>query len=838
MATLFGALALGAFAQSDAVEREARIRVLALGDGGQGERLDALLVSDSWAERLVALEAIARSETGGVLEMVLDQVRACLDHPQPNVRAGAIRALVSGGGAESETFQAEMMGLAKDMHPLVRTAAARCGLPTVLAELVEDGDPMVRAVAHWHLMTAGPGAWREQRDAVLWGAVELADALEPLSLGGVSPELALALRASDHPDQILIEGLCVSAGLDPLMPVLLGEFCAGIDHQRVLKQRRQLAQLLGEREDLTLAKTLGLGLFEQAEAMDLDAEASLELLLEGAALCLPPKQAASVGQALDDERALIFWQTLGGRKYRWRAADLEPWLFSDRNAALRFDIALFASGQLNGPHAKEWVTLFLELVQGPAPSLRLAAFRWLSDVELDPDQEQALRDRWARLPAGARRERLRDLPRGRALPAFRADFLKLLTDEPTDASGAIELLGRFRGDAGVSEVLEEELARALGVVEGAEDTDRRRAEATATDLLQALARVNPEGSRELTRRGLQIASKNHPSTRHELGKAALAVLARGGDGRADLLGVMELGNPPRLRFEAALQGVRWQAELEPFRSTLVELFDSVDRVLQLRAVRALGRLKEVSLGGDFVRWIADPAGQQEVQVAAIEALGQCKDLEALAPLLQLASPDLRLAVVDQLCNLEGAEELLRRELEARLADGVAMPANPFEGSELLDLLRALACGGPVPQEWLGLILERPMAQAASYMTLRFRGESLPGTLSNWRPELEAFRALANNGQAPAVLAAAGEWWRLDARLLYELAHFAARDKNTSARLLSAARVALAGEQNPRSSLQVRWLRAGPGAGDPAVIERHLGRALRGLSQSQRGRLGR
>ena len=163
---------------------------------------------------------------------------------------------------------------------------------------------------------------------------------------------------------------------------------------------------------------------------------------------------------------------------------------------------------------------------------------------------------------------------------------------------------------------------------------------------------------------------------------------------------------------------------------------------------------------------------------------------------------------------------------------------PSSSPKLLDLLRALACGGPVPQEWLGLILERPMAQAASYMTLRFRGESLPGTLSNWRPELEAFRALANNGQAPAVLAAAGEWWRLDARLLYELAHFAARDKNTSARLLSAARVALAGEQNPRSSLQVRWLRAGPGAGDPAVIERHLGRALRGLSQSQRGRLGR
>jgi hypothetical protein len=47
-----------------------------------------------------------------------------------------------------------------------------------------------------------------------------------------------------------------------------------------------------------------------------------------------------------------------------------------------------------------------------------------------------------------------------------------------------------------------------------------------------------------------------------------------------------------------------------------------------------------------------------------------------------------------------------------------------------------------------------------------------------------------------------------------------------------------GEQNPRTSLRVRWLQAGVGAGDALVIERHLAQALRALSQSQRGRLQR
>ncbi len=831
-------LALLAPIQSGPIEREARIRALALGEGDQQERLEELLVSDSWPERLVALEALARCETSGLLGPVLDEVRACLVYSQPNVRAGAIKALVRAGLAGS--LQVDMLRLAGDVHPLVRMAAARCDLPGVLAVLVGDSDPQVAAVARWRLMVAGPEAWEQQLDAVLWGTVDLVSVLEPLALGGVSPQLAQALRASDHPEKVLIEGLCASSGLDPDIHVLLAGFCEGIESRRVLLQRREVARLLGAREDSELGRALGVGLLERARSIDLDGdvEDQLDLLLEGAALCLSPREAALLGRELDDERALILWQTLGGRRHRWRAADLAPWLHSERDSALRFDIALFASGQLDGPHGKEWVELFLELVHDQAPGLRLAAFRWLSDAKLDGEQEQALRNRWAGLPQAVRWERLRDLPRNRALPTFRDDLLGLLVAQSSGVTGAIELLSRFRGDAEVSAALEGELASALDQVADASDEERRRTEASATDLLQALARVDPGRGRALARRGLELASEEHPTTRHELGKAALVVLARSEAGRADLVCAMGKGVPRRVQFEAALQGVKHMSEPREFADSLVALFDRVDQVLQLRAVRALESLEGEFLSAHFVQWITDERGQQEVQVAAIEALGQRAALAELAPLLQVASPDLRLAVVDQLCNLEGAGAVLRGEIERRLVGGNAMPKDSFEAAELLDLLRALACHGPLSAQRLELILERPMARAEAELTLRFRGEGLPGILSTWRPELEAFRVLAKNGQGDQVLAAAGEWWRMDARLLYELAHFGAKDRDVSARLLSAARVALMGEQNPRTSLQVRWLRAGMGAGDALVIERHLGQALRALSQSQRGRLQR
>lgn len=836
---LLGLCSVG-WTQSLSIEREVRIRALALGEGGQHEQLGALLASDSWGERVVALEALARGESAGLLEPVMESVRACLVHPQPNVRAQAICALVRGGALESLSFGNEVSVWAQDPHPLVRMAAARSDLPPILFQLTADSDPRVAAVARWRLMAGGPAGWREQRDAILWGTVELVDVLEPLTLGGVAPELAEALRASELPQRTLIEGLCVWAGLDPQIDALLEGFCEGLGDRPVLLQRREVARLLGERPDPALGQTLGVGLLERARGMELDGEweAQLDLALEGAALCMVPAEAARLGQELDDDRALIFWQTLGGRRVAWRAAELKPWLLSERDAALRFDIALFASGQLNGPHQEEWVQLFLHLVQDSTPGLRLAAFRWLSDADLTGPQEQALRDRWAGLPGAVRRERLRDLPRNRPMTPFREDLLDLLGERHTEARGAIELLARFKGDLGVAKILEAELAVALGLVDQAEASELRARESGATDLLQALARVDPTRAIEPARRALALASQAHSTTRHELGKAAISALSRDPACRVDLEQALAPGVPRRLRFEAALQGVRYQKDPLDFGLDLARLFGEVDSVLQLRAVRGLARLDADFFSTRFVNWISDPGGHQEVQVAAIEALGKRGALAELTPLLQVPSPDLRLAVVDQLCNLAGSMDVLRAEVIKRLGELRTLPPDPYAAGEILDLLRALACRGPLPTEWLRLILERPMASAGTDLVLRFRGESLPGVLSTWRPELEAFRALAQMGQAEEVLAAAGEWWSMDARLLYELAHFSRGDKSVSGRLLSAARISLAGEQDPRSSLQVRWLRAGPGTGDPRVIKRHLAQTLRGLSLSQRGRLGR
>ena len=224
--------------------------------------------------------------------------------------------------------------------------------------------------------------------------------------------------------------------------------------------------------------------------------------------------------------------------------------------------------------------------------------------------------------------------------------------------------------------------------------------------------------------------------------------------------------------------------------------------------------------------------------AAPEVLAEHGQVGALSRALQGEDFELRLTALDRLAGLEGGAELLRRALEQRLTSKPFGGMDEFEGSEVLDLVRALAQHGPVPDPLLRLVLARPGAAARGDLAARFAAGSLPSPASRWRAELEAFSALAATGQARAVLETSGAWWALDARLLRELAWLARADTVLAGELLTAARAGLRGEADADPTLLASWWEAGRGAAESEVHEARRFAALQRLGRLQRARLPR
>ena len=805
--------------QGDAASRESWVRAAALGRIPEAEVLAAFDAED-WVVRSAAADALGRAEQRPSDTLLAALSRAASDAHE-GVREPAIRAALGWG-----LTLAERGGGDDEISPAVRLVWAHNGGLEAVARRALDDDPQVATAARWRLFAWGPEAVGQQI-AVLRAGAPVEPLLEPLALGGVHPDLPEALEGTL--DLAVLHGLRARAGTRYPVLELAWRFEVGADGEDVRNEREEVARLAGE--------PLGRALLARLAG---DRERRLHptvrrFLLECAAAALPASIALEAVPTLEPAEAELLMEATLDRWTRPHPADLLPFLAEGASVELGDRASRALANSLGHEHHEAAVAALLPLVDGPDRGRQMESFNWLAGAPLAPAEAEALVEAWRRIPLQERVHRLRFLPRDSAPLGFREDLLELAAREATCTASVVELLGTWTDDEQVADVLASSLGRVLDDLpllagRGAS----LEAEARAAERLDALAGVSLQVARPLAQRALELVVGSERPTRHQLLKRAVAVLARDEAGRAALLSLLAPGTPRRARYEAALALAGTAPEAS---DALVTLHEEVDRVLQLRGVRALAREASPSVDA-FLEGLQAGDGPFEVRTAALEALAGHGQVGALARALEQEDPELRLVAVEGLADLEGGAAVLRRAVEVRLRQTPFLRMDEFEGSELLDLLRGVARSGALEPELLRLVLARPAAAARSDLAVRFVDGTLPSPASRWRAELEALEVLARRGQLQAALDAIGPWWRLDARLLRALAWIAREDADLAGPLLTAARIGLQGEADPDPTLLTSWWEDGQGAADPAVHRARRAAALQRLGRLQRARLPR
>ena len=812
-------------APQDAFEREAWTRAVALGRVAEPDLL-AGLASEDWSLRRAAADGLARAERRPSAA-VLDALAQAAADRHEGVRECALEAALLWGAALPAEVAVDLG--AEEVSPAVRLAWARFGPLEAVAARALDPDPWVAEAARWRLFAWGPEAAAAQI-AVLRAGAPVEPLLEPLALGGLDPSLPDALEGAVA-DPIL-HGWRARLGQRFPALDLAWRFEVGADREAVRNEREAVARLGG----VALGRAL-LARHAGDRARQLHPTVR-RFLLESAAAALPAEEGLAAVRDLaarDAEEAAQLLEACLARWTRPHPRDLVPLLAAELPAELADRAARALADSLGHDHHREAVEALLPLVAGEDRGRQIESFSWLASAPLALEEEAALVRAWREVPEEDRVHRLRFLPRERAPQAFRADLLAYCAQEATCTSSVVELLGTWRADGEVEQALGAALARVLLQLETLEERGPRlEAEARASERLDALVQVSRTAARAPAVRALELVAQGNLPTRHRLLKRAVAALAGDAEGRALLEPLLGPRVPLRARFEAALA---LSGFVPAAADVLIAQHGSVDRVLQLRGVRALERDRTPSVDA-FLEGLQGEEGPFEVRTAALEVLAAHGQVGALSRALQGDDLELRLTSLDRLAELEGGEEVLRLAVEQRLGAKPFAQMDEFEGSELLDLVRALARRGPVPEPLLSLVLARPRAAARADLAVRFAAGSLPSPASRWRAELEAFSALAATGQARAAVEACGSWWTLDARLLRELAWLARGDDALAGELLSAARVGLRGEADVDPTLLASWWEVGRGAAEPEVHEARRTAALQRLGRLQRARLPR
>ncbi len=809
----------------DAFEREAWTRAVALGRASDAEVL-ASLVSEDWSLRRAAADGLARAERRPSAEVLEALGQAALDRHE-GVRECALEAALLWGAALSEEVAADQGD--GEVSPAVRLAWARFGPLEAAAARALDPDPWVAEAARWRLFAWGPEAAAEQA-AVLRAGVPVEPLLEPLALGGLAASLPDALEGAV--DDAILHGWRARLGQRYPALELAWRFEVGADREAVRNEREEVARLGG----VALGRAL---LARHAGDRERQLHPTVRrFLLECAAAALPADEGLAAVLDLatrDAEEAAQLLEACLARWVRPHPRDLMPLLAPELPTELGDRAARALADSLGHDHHREAVEALLPLVSGEDRGRQIESFSWLASAPLTEEEQAALVAAWRGVPEPDRVHRLRFLPRERMPRAFREDLLAFCAREASCTSSVVELLGTWRADEEVEQALAQALDRVLLRLETLEERGPRlEAEARAAERLDALAQVSRSAARAPAARALELVARPGLPTRHRLLKRAVAALAGDEEGRALLEPMLTPRAPQRARYEAALDLCGF---VPAAADVLIVLHGSVDRVLQLRGVRALARDRTPSVDA-FLERLQGEDGPFEVRSAALEVLAEHGQVGALSRALQDEDFELRLTALDRLAGLEGGAEILRRALDQRLASEPFARMDEFEGSELLDLLRALARHGPVPDALVPLALARPAAAAGSDLAARFAAGSLPSPASRWRAELEAFAALAETGQARAALEASGSWWALDARLLRELAWLARADDSLAGELLTAARVGLRGEADADPTLLASWWEVGRGAAASEVHEARRSAALQRLGRLQRARLPR
>ncbi len=799
--------------EPDAVEREWRIRRIALDPVAGDEELRAAFASPEWTERVDALDACRRAFECGSSVPALDAATLdrLLSDDQGDVRARALEcARLAGRDGQGRRFALDAQTarrLADDRLPGVRLALARAlglapcaGVGALLAALAFDGDERVAHAARASLFGLPP------RDEALLDA--RADALARLIDEGRDDELlrcALFLDRADAPDVSLCErvlaawrdasrtgnerargwssvfaALALAAGpredrAEVWLDALLAGWFDG-DRSRPTRRAIQRTAVRGggdalARAWLARAHTLTT---EHASARGDALDAILELAELASTATTPERVVALASEgALPDEAWGDLLLAVASHVDDWSALDADAFLApATASPARRMGTvrALHATVEGNrSTTARESARdLLARALLDPDVEVATTALWALCDV---PDSDvvvpyaDVLAQAWDALDEENRIDALGRLPRDTPLASFRQRLFALGAPAGDARVAAVEALRMFAGDAQARDVLigwlEQDLALALQGDDAAAEL-RAQGELRTLDAFECVA--SSAEAREALERALRAAN----GVSVDIGKTAAAALGKSAPGRERLTRHLHDGIDRRVRIEGALA-------LAPFgdgtaANVLMRDYGAAAWDLRVRVLRAFARAP-VERGQLFLAGVASSEDEPDVErVVAIEALAAQGAVSRLDALLRTAqSFEVRRSAVRELARVPAEASAAARAALLTAFDASASPAGwsaldpalrlaASESAVLTgELYVALAAAGVDDERIAGVWLDAPLRAARATLTARFQGDAPPPPESRWWGELALARPPATVGELP--------WWRVDGELL-------------------------------------------------------------------------
>ena len=772
------ALVTAAFGQAptaDPVHQEWRIRALAL----DSARIE-LGYAESWTEEWEHLEALRRRlliGRGGALAVEeVGQLVVLLAHSAPNVRAASLACLQLSKFDEWDAALIDM--LSRDPLPEVRSRLCLALSPDIwsehlgtLQELAWSQDEEVRRAARRVLYGLGPGepeaaqakllttVLREQgTEAYLseveswWRVRQVSKARFPIG------DAARVLAEMDASGSVLRAGqaLWIAAEGRKLSAeeaaIVADGWCEPLSRNWGQKHRIQRKLLLAAAR--TGGEALALELLvvveerahsEESPARELSLEDLFEGLLESAdvnwlltkLLALP----------LKDTDLALFWSLADTSKLTWEPAQIEPWLAADRAVVLRAEVgeSLARAFANSGDEAAR--TQLIGLLQDTDSKVHESAFRALCGAESQNLEtvEPALFVAWERQSKAERLRLLRQLPRARSLPSFRASLLTLGENESARHGhpSILELLGKFKGDRECAEQLEVWLRNDVEYL--SEVPVPRAAEIAARGGVRALHSV--AGKEAVF--ALSLALRSCLSTSTDVAKTCAWCLGSSGEGRGVLLDYIGESTPTRIRVEAALAFTAGDAG--PLRSLAITVllgrFENCDNELRGRILKALSKTGEDTARDFALELITSAETSPSLSAQALEILraryeGDPSDanFESLAGCIKSAGDSETRRVVVELVGAtrdSRGKELLKRRLGHE-------PESL--GAEREELLIALARVAPDSLRLWSALWRRPHMLAKARLENRFRGRPSAAVAFSFRGEIGAVKECAAVGE--------------------------------------------------------------------------------------------
>ncbi len=858
----------GAPAGDGSVEVEWTVRRRALDPAGHADELSASLVAPAWEVRHAGLDSLARALPWEVPPALAAEVGRALSDGHPNVRRMALRAAAR---LDLAVPEATLTALADDPFWGTRAEAARTlGLArdehdgVLLARLAGDPDPRVADAAFDLLFGRGAPALGAQ--VALW---------EEAGLGGANRDLLRAAEAVARGggNAVLIDGGRLRLARGQASPVraarrawweaaafaslgggrvdlLLDGFFSPVPGAAAGAERRRRALLSeGARK---AGAACAAPFLTAARAFDAAAAGRMDLGAVRALLGAWPTLAGLAGADRGDdlERAIELvelvaeitggvegggpsgggllatlgscstptavagWSALLGRRDRWDAVEVAGFLAVERDAELCVTVIDVVSETLSRTADPGAGRLLAGALDDPRPQVADAAFRALCEHLAPGEGLDELYRFWSALEDGRDLQSLRFLPREAPAPPFRSAFLALWESGRYRKASLLELLGLFRGDAEIGERLvlwiEEELALLAPDARPPREVQRgpwREREDRIKALAAALHQVEGEAAVER----LEDLLERTDALSAEVAKTCAWALGRTAAGRERLVRWLSDGVSHRVRTEAAL-ALATDGD-GAATDVLLERYGRCDEELRLRILRRVGELSAARCVEHLAAVVLEPGHSAAERVVALGELADHADaaraVTALAEVVERTrDADLERAAIEAL----GAT--------GRAAAGtilLAAMADPARAERLRDeLLPALVALSTVAtDEVLARELWRvALANAPVELSARFVGRSLPAREFVYRGELRAAEGLARDGRLLALLEGGAPWWRLDARLLAELAGaaLAADDPSSGVagrRLLRGAVAGFAGE-GPGADTEHRLCRARAG----------------------------